>query len=78
MNVLIAEDEAPAARRLERLVRDRLGDRITGIAVAATVEAARTALAASRIDLLLLDPNINQADGFSLLDVPTIAGGMGG
>ena len=68
MNVLIAEDEAPAARRLERLVRDRLGDRITGIAVAATVEAARTALAASRIDLLLLDLNLNGADGFSLLD----------
>jgi two-component system response regulator LytT len=68
MNVLIAEDEAPAARRLERLVRDRLGDRVTRIAVASTVEAARAARAASRIDLLLLDLNLNGADGFSLLD----------
>jgi len=68
MNVLIAEDESPAARRLERLVREQLGDRLTGIAVAATVDAARAALAASRIDLLLLDLNLNGADGFSILD----------
>jgi DNA-binding LytR/AlgR family response regulator len=69
MNVLIAEDEAPAARRLERLVREHLGDRLTSIAVSATVEASRAALAASRIDLLQLDLNLNGADGFSLLDV---------
>lgn len=68
MKVLIAEDEAPAARRLERLVRDRLGNRLTDIVIAPTVEAARTALAASRIDLLLLDLNLNGADGFALLD----------
>jgi two-component system response regulator LytT len=68
MNVLIAEDEAPAARRLERLLRDRLGERVTHIAIAFTVETARAALAASRIDLLLLDLNLNGADGFSLLD----------
>ncbi|HEV7690623.1 MAG TPA: LytTR family DNA-binding domain-containing protein [Hyphomonadaceae bacterium] len=68
MNVLIAEDEAPAARRLERLLREQLGEKLTGISVAATVDAARAALAASRIDLLLLDLNLNGADGFSILD----------
>ena len=68
MNILIAEDEAPAARRLERLVRERLGDRIRDIAIVPTVESARAALAASRVDLLLLDLNLNGADGFSLLD----------
>lgn len=76
MNVLIAEDEAPAARRLERLVRERLDGKLTTLAIAVTVEAAREALAASRIDLLLLDLNLNGADGFSLLDMlarpPTI------
>lgn len=68
MNVLIAEDEAPAARRLERLVRERLGGKLTDMAVASTVEAARGLLAASRVDLLLLDLNLNGADGFALLD----------
>jgi two-component system response regulator LytT len=71
MNVLIAEDEAPAARRLERPVRDQLGPRLTSLAVASTIEAASTALAASPCDLLLLDLNLNGADGFSLLDAPT-------
>jgi two-component system, LytTR family, response regulator LytT len=68
VNVLIAEDEAPAARRLERLVRDRLGTRVGVLAIAPTVETARAALASSSIDLLLLDLNLNGADGFSLLD----------
>lgn len=69
MNILIAEDEAPAARRLERLVRDHLGQRIGALTVAPTAEAARTALKDSRVDLLLLDLNLNGADGFSLLDI---------
>jgi two-component system response regulator LytT len=67
VNVLIAEDEAPAARRLERMVRDRIGGRIGDLAIAATVEAARAALSSSRIDLLLLDLNLNGVDGFSIL-----------
>lgn len=67
MNVLIAEDEAPAARRLERMVRESLGSRIGDLTVASTVEAASTALASSRVDLLLLDLNLNGADGFSIL-----------
>lgn len=67
MNVLIAEDEAPAARRLERMVRELLGSRLGGICVAETAEDARSVLAATRIDLLLLDLNLNGIDGFSLL-----------
>lgn len=68
MNVLIVEDEAPAARRLERLVRTHLDRRLTSLALAGTVEAARTELARGAIDLLLLDLNLNGADGFALLD----------
>src|SRR6202008_1304335 len=76
MNVRIVEDEAPAARRLERMVRDRIGARIGDLAIASTIEAARTALASSRVDLLLLDLNLNGGDGFPVRDAaygpPTI------
>ena len=67
MNVLIAEDEAPAARRLERMVGERLGSRLGRVVVAPTIEAARAELRGSRFDLLLLDLDLNGADGFSLL-----------
>lgn len=67
MNVLIAEDEAPAARRLERMVGEQLGARVGSIVVASTLEAARAALSETRFDLLLLDLDLNGADGFSLL-----------
>jgi two-component system, LytTR family, response regulator LytT len=67
MKVLIAEDEAPAARRLERMVADHLGARRPCIELAATVEAAREQLAAQAFDLLLLDLDLNGADGFTLI-----------
>lgn len=67
MNVLIAEDEAPAARRLQRMVGEQLGARAERIVVAPTVEAARAALRDLHFDLLLLDLDLNGADGFSLL-----------
>lgn len=69
MNILIAEDETPAARRLERLVRDHLGERISDLTIASTAEAAHAALKDLCIDLLLLDLNLNGADGFLLLDM---------
>lgn len=76
MNILIAEDEAPAARRLERLVADILGSRVNKVVIAPTVEAARRSLAATRFDVLLLDLDLNGVDGFSLLstsqDAPRI------
>lgn len=67
MNVLIAEDEAPAARRLHRMVAEHLAARKPRIALAATVEAARELLAARAFDLLLLDLDLNGADGFTLI-----------
>jgi len=68
MNVLIVEDEAPAARRLERMVRERLAPRTVALTVANTVETARQTLDSTIVDILLLDLNINGADGFSILD----------
>lgn len=67
MNVLIVEDEAPAARRLERMVRERLAPQIGVLSVASSLTAARQALGAARVDLLLLDLNLNGDDGFLLL-----------
>lgn len=67
MNVLIAEDEAPAARRLERMVAEHLEARKPRIVLAATVEAAREQLVARAFDLLLLDLDLNGADGFTII-----------
>lgn len=67
MNVLIAEDEAPAARRLERMVAEHLCSRNPRIVLASTVEAAREQLATHAFNLLLLDLDLNGADGFTVI-----------
>mgnify|MGYP000443690624 CR=1 FL=1 len=67
MRVLIVEDEAVAARRLERLVAAALGPKLCDIAIAETVTAGRLAIAARRIDLVLLDLDLNGADGFEII-----------
>jgi two-component system, LytTR family, response regulator LytT len=67
MRVLIVEDEEPAARRLERLTTAHLGDRLQEIQRVATVRQAREAVAARRFDLVLLDLDLNGADGFEII-----------
>jgi two-component system response regulator LytT len=67
MKVLIVEDEAPAARRLRRLVSQHLGAKLESLAHVETVADAGQAIAASRIDLVLLDLDLNGADGFDLI-----------
>ncbi len=62
MKALIVEDEAPAARRLERLAREIMGDALAGIIRVETVEEARAALPGA--DLVLLDLDLDGADGF--------------
>jgi len=66
MNVLIVEDEDPAARRLERLVRAHEGFAACQVTVAQTLGAARDALARNVIDLVLLDLDLSGADGIAL------------
>ncbi len=66
MQILIIEDETVAARRLERLSRDALGDALTGLHHAFDLEDARTLLDAQPIDLILLDLNLAGDDGFDL------------
>ncbi|MDP3736289.1 MAG: LytTR family DNA-binding domain-containing protein [Hyphomonadaceae bacterium] len=67
MRILIVEDEATAAQRLERLATAHLGTRLKEIVHAETVERGRRALAASRFDLVLLDLDLNGADGFDII-----------
>jgi two-component system, LytTR family, response regulator len=67
MNILIVEDEAPAARRLRRLVAAELGLEIDDIAVADNLDTAQQIIRETRIDLLLLDLDLSGLDGFDVL-----------
>ncbi|MGD9900884.1 MAG: LytR/AlgR family response regulator transcription factor [Calditrichaceae bacterium] len=67
MKILIAEDEPVIAQRIERLVKEILGDRITSIKKCTTIEACRSYLDLHQTDLLFLDLNLKGEDGFDLL-----------
>lgn len=67
MRVLIAEDEGLAARRLERIVTEILGTRLSTLAVKESLQDAEEFLFEKPIDLLLLDLNLNGEDGYGLL-----------
>lgn len=68
MRILIVEDEAVVARRVEQLCRRILGERLEWLRVAATLEAADAILSGTPIDVLLLDLNLEGRDGMSLLE----------
>jgi DNA-binding LytR/AlgR family response regulator len=67
MRILIVEDERVAARRLERMTREILGDSVTDVVCAERLEEGERLMGGSEIDLLLLDLNLNGRDGFELL-----------
>jgi two-component system response regulator LytT len=67
VNLLLTEDEASVARRLERLLRKILGNRITTLSLVPSVAAARHYLQHHPVDLLFLDLNLNGEDGFTVL-----------
>lgn len=68
MRLLIVEDEAVVARRIEQCCRRILGGQLENLRVEATIDAARERLAEAPIDALLLDLNLGGFDGMSLLD----------
>ena len=68
MRLLLVEDEPPIARRLEKLVREVLGERIAKLHVVETLLSAETYLEGDCIDLLLLDLNLHGSSGFALLE----------
>jgi len=67
MNILIVEDEARIARRLERMTRDYFGPQLAGLTSCEFLPTALHALGTAAPDLLLLDLNLNGQDGFDLL-----------
>lgn len=67
MKILIVEDEARIARRLERMTRDYFGPQLAGLAICESLPTALHALETAAPDLLLLDLNLNGQDGFDLL-----------
>lgn len=67
MNIVIVEDEALVARRIERLTKAALGSKIASLQVKPTLDEASACLFEQSVDLLLLDLNLNGRDGFQLL-----------
>ncbi len=67
MNILIVEDEARIAGRLERMTRDILGERLQSLMHIGALDEAMNYLRSSPPDILLLDLNLNGENGFDLL-----------
>ena len=68
MRILIVEDEALIAQRVERLTRNILGNSLQRLTLKPTFEAARSYLKEYPLDLMILDLNLNGKDGFGLLE----------
>ncbi len=71
LKVLIVEDEARIARRIERLLNALLGKKLVKLLKADDLAKATQLLAEEDIDLLLLDLNLNGSSGFDLLKQAT-------
>lgn len=67
MHVVIVEDEAIVAQRIERLVRRLLGPRLQRVDRAADVAGAAELLGRLQDAVVLLDLNLAGGDGFDLL-----------
>ena len=67
MHVLVVEDEMLIARRIERMVRDILGDQLQSIQCVPDMQSAVTQLASGEVTLMLLDLNLSGRDGFDIL-----------
>lgn len=67
MKVLIVEDEARIARRVERMTRAFFGPQLQQLTLCESLAQAAHTLATDTPDLLLLDLNLNNQDGFQLL-----------
>lgn len=71
MRVVVVEDEAVVARRLIRMLRRILGDKLQAIEHLQTIEDAAEHLSGQQTDLLFLDLNLHGRDGFRILEEVT-------
>ena len=67
MNILIVEDESRIAKRIERMAHAILGARLRSIKHINTLQEALKYIEHSKLDLVLLDLNLNGSSGFDLL-----------
>lgn len=67
MNIVIVEDEPLVAARLERMLRDLLGEKLISLRRHNSFEEARHGLATQLCDVLFLDLNLQGDDGMALL-----------
>ena len=67
MRILIVEDEASVAARVERLTKMVLGERVERLSKCSTLAAGLHYINSHTIDVLLLDLNLNGLNGFDLL-----------
>lgn len=68
MKILILEDEATIAQRLERLIKEILGNKLSDLKIMTSMEQAFLYLSENSIDVLLLDLNLNSKNGYRLLE----------
>lgn len=68
MNVLVIEDEARIARRIERMLHSILGKEISSLRHCDSLETGQEFIQEQTIDLLFLDLNLNGKDGFEVLE----------
>jgi two-component system response regulator LytT len=67
MNILIIEDEARIASRIERMVTELLKKKLTSISICSELDEGRAYIKDHQIDLLFLDLNLNGENGFDVL-----------
>ncbi len=67
MRILIVEDEAVAARGLEKLLREIYGKEITSLKMERSLVGSECFLEEHSVDLVFLDLNLDGREGFDLL-----------
>ncbi|SNY99945.1 LytR/AlgR family response regulator transcription factor [Flagellimonas pacifica] len=67
MNILIVEDELRIAKRIERMTRDIFGNALQSLKHINTLHEALLFIENNKLDLVLLDLNLNGDNGFDLL-----------
>lgn len=68
MNILIIEDEARIARRLQRMTAEFFGNRPIQITICDSLQRGLEQITCQLPDLLLLDLNLNGDNGFEVLE----------
>lgn len=67
MKVLIIEDEARIANRLERITRSYFEENLSSVTICDSLQKGLSYIENNQIDLLLLDLNLNGENGFDVL-----------